>query len=116
MAIDETVDVSAAAKAAIRQAVELLNPYDGDPRISALISKLTQIGNPVSKADKIAGELLKVAKAADELGPLGLEDRAGVAKATREAQLRYLREVSPAAAASLDREREREYDRVRGAA
>ena len=48
MALDETVDVSAGAKAAIARAVEELRPYRGEPRVEALQSKLEQIAEPVS--------------------------------------------------------------------
>ena len=51
------------------------------------------------------------AQSAGALGPDDLVGREKMTKATRDAQAAYLREVSPGAAAVLDRERE--YDRIR---
>ncbi len=77
--------------------------------------RLNQIADLVAeraqtqKSARIAGELVKVSKAASETiaqdGPLSLEDREGLRKATGNAQLKYLREVSPAAAAAYEQSR-----------
>lgn len=113
----ETVDVSAGAKAVIARAVEELRPFSGEPRVAALQNKLEQIARPVSKADRLADTLTKVdvakmeVQAAGGLGPDDLVGREKMAKATRDAQAAYLREMSPGAAAALDRERE--FDEIR---
>jgi hypothetical protein len=108
------VDVSTGAQRALKNALAALEPYADEPRIAALVDKVRAIGAPEDFSghrNALADQLMKVQKAVDEGPPLGLEDRTSVAKATHRAQMNYLRQVSPGAAAALDRERE--FDRTR---
>lgn len=115
--VSDMADVSTGAQAAIRRAMRDFQAFAGEPQMEALISKLSSIADPsgdVAKRERLADELVKVAKAELEAGDLSAGDRAQTANATRDAQMEYLRSVSPSAAAVLDRQSE--YDNGRQAA
>jgi hypothetical protein len=101
---DGNIDVSPGARAALARCVELLRPYADEPRIAALRSKLASIRSP---EDAVADELTKVelakADAIREHGPFSATDRERNRAATRDAQLQYLRQNSPAAAEIWER-------------
>jgi hypothetical protein len=103
--------VSAGAEAAIRRCVAELQPFADDARVEALVTKLQAIADPthfveVEKRDRLADELVKISKATMAVaGELTAADRVMNANATRDAQMRYLRSVSPAAAEATDRGR-----------
>ena len=127
--------VSSEKRAALARAIAELEPFSDDPRIEALTAKMNAIANPtewseqdgqvnsprsstpVTKADRLADRLVQVKKAeaqaiaSGELQSHDLEARVKQADATRAAQAAYLREVSPGAAAAV--EREREFERLR---
>jgi hypothetical protein len=48
---DGEMNVSPGARRAIEGAVGLLSPFDSEPRVGALISKLTTIANPEGSTD-----------------------------------------------------------------
>ena len=101
-----TTYVSAGAARAIGRAAEILQPYAAEEQVEALIAKLqTIIENDTTGTDVLANDLAKVAKAVTETGPHSPVEREQISKASRDAQLTYLREMSPAAASAYERGR-----------
>jgi ABC-type transporter Mla subunit MlaD len=104
---DASGGISTAARAACDSAIRLLQPYAGqDGRIQPIIERLSALlAETVNKADRVAGELAKVDRAVAELtmaGAMSPMDRAQNAAANRSAELEYLAEMSPAAAAAWE--------------
>jgi hypothetical protein len=93
----------------IRAIADELQHHDDVHQRLNQIADLVAERQETAKRDRLADELVKVSKAASEEaaenGPLSLEDRAKVSKAVTPAQLKYLREVSPAAAAAYEQSR-----------
>jgi len=103
---DSELDVSAGARAGIQRALDVLKPYNDEPRIQALLTKLAAIGDPVGAGgDEDADDADKVSKAlegvratlskADDLPP---STRENLHKAEMELQREYLAKFNPAAA------------------
>ena len=89
--------ISSEARAAIGRAMAALRPYASDARIAGLISKLAAIAGTATKSETLASELQKVDSAVAAVtkadGPMPPDARAQNARATREAEIAYLREV-----------------------
>jgi hypothetical protein len=105
--ITKTSEVSASGRAAIRRAVAELTPYGDDDQVAGLISKLSEMAGapPADPVGKAAGQLdtreLETVLLAS--AGLGAGERAKVAKASRNAQMEYLRAMSPQAADAVGR-------------
>jgi ABC-type Na+ efflux pump permease subunit len=113
-------DLNPAARSAVEQAMDLIKPHlDSDPRLAALHDRLNATRNPLdvsADADaardpvgvkKRAAQLVRIQKAQDDAaaaGELTAEDRMRDSRAVRKAQLEYLAQVSPSAAAVIQRE------------
>ncbi len=95
--------------ARIRELADQLSQHPDVHQRLNQIADLVEEKQEASKSDRLAGELAKIQKATSETvaedGPLSLEDRDKVRKAQDSAQLKYLREMSPAAAAAFERSR-----------
>ncbi len=93
----------------IRELADQLGQHPDVSERLGQIADLLEERQRTQKSDRLADELAKISKAASEEaaehGPLSLEDRAKVSKAVTPAQLEYLREVSPAAAAAYEQSR-----------
>jgi hypothetical protein len=114
-------DLNPAARSAVEQAMRSIEPHlDSDPRLAALHDRLNATRNPSPDVsadadaarnpvgvEKRAAELVRVQKAmwdAAAAGELTAEDRMRDSRAVYKAQLEYLAEVSPSAAAAVQRE------------
>ena len=99
-----TIYLSPGAARAISRAVEILQPYGGEDQVEALLHKLrTIVESDTTGTDALASDLVKVEKAVRETGPHGLLEREQIGNASRDAQLKYLRGMSPAAADAYER-------------
>jgi hypothetical protein len=100
--------------------MDLIEPHlDSDPRLAALHDRLNAARNPLDVSadadaarnpvgvEKRAAQLVRIEKAMMEAaaaGELTAEDRMHDSRAVYKAQLAYLAEVSPSAAAAIQRE------------
>jgi thioredoxin-like negative regulator of GroEL len=86
---------------ALRAAMNAYPEEDTDdvtPALRNAANVLDERRHASDDTNVLADELLKVSKAEMAVGPLSLPDRVQEAAATRNAQISYLRKVSPAAA------------------
>lgn len=61
---DGELDVSAGARAGIQRALDVLTPYRDEPRVAALVNKLTTIGDPIEAGgDEDVDDEAKLTKA-----------------------------------------------------
>lgn len=98
---DAELNVSAGAQAATRRALAALEPYAGEPRVKALIGKLTAIADPTNfDADRAA----EIAKALADCEALAKSEdvsdlvKAKAERARVELEKSYLERMSPAGA------------------
>ena len=106
MAKNENVTVSPAAAQACGRAVDLLRPYENEPRIATLMRKLGAIASPANfQTDQLAETMADVAELRKgELDPFTSEQ---VRKSQRDLEAEYLRTYSPAAYAQWETEARR---------
>jgi hypothetical protein len=95
--------------AALAQALETIERYRGDSRVAALARDLegkAAAWNQHSPTDALADAITDITKAADKIDGNDLIGREQFSKAAAPAQLAYLREHSPAAAAAWENSNE----------
>jgi hypothetical protein len=97
--IDAELNVSTGAQAAIRRAMAALTPYEGEPRVAALVTKLRAIESP---SDFDADRVAEISKALLDCQSLAKsEDVSDLVKAKAESarvelEKSYLERMSPA--------------------
>jgi hypothetical protein len=97
----EKADISAAARSAVERAAQVLGPHSDEPRIAALVSKLEHIA--AAREPEHIGKHQDTLVSLDELrkrDDLDAHTQEVVRNSNRELQLRYLQDMSPAAAAA----------------
>jgi hypothetical protein len=91
--------------AAVAQALETIEPYRGDARVATLARDLEgkrAAWNQVAPTDALADTLGEIRKASAVVAADDLIGREAVSKAAAPAELAYLRQMSPAAAAAWE--------------